>query len=101
MQSGAIGENLIGVGQFTAFIPSESSTTTVKTGKGRLCRISITTAGTAGFTVFDNTAGSGNLIYASTATTAIGTVIDIQIPVEISITIVNAVSGPVFCVSFD
>ena len=102
MQAGSISETLVGVGgQFSAFIPSGSSTTVLKRGPGRVCKISITTAGTAAFTVFDNTTGSGNVIYQSPATTSVGQVIDLQGPAQIGITVANVVSGPVLAISFN
>jgi len=101
MQAGKIGETLVASGQFSAAIASGSSTTTIKSGIGRLCRVSITTAGTASFTVFDITSGSGTALFVSPATTSVGTIFDIQMPAQIGITVVNQVSGPAFTVSFD
>ena len=101
MQAGKIGEMLIGSGQFSAAIASGATTTTLKSGVGRLCRVSITMAGTASFTIFDNTSGSGTALFVSPASTAVGTVFDIQMPAQIGITVVNQVSGPAFTVSFD
>src|ERR1051326_2974724 len=94
MQAGKIGETLVASGQFSAAIASGSSTTTIKSGIGRLCRVSITTAGTASFTVFDNTSGSGTALFVSPATTSVGTVFDIQMPAQIGITVFNQASGP-------
>ncbi len=101
MQAAQIGETLVGVGQFSAAIASGSSTKTLKSGAGRLGRVAITTAGTASFTVFDNTTGSGTALSVSPATTAQGQIIDIQMPAQIGITVVNQASGPAFTVSFD
>jgi hypothetical protein len=102
LQAARIGEVLTSNGgQFSAFIASGASTTTLKTGKGRICNISITTAGTASFTVFDNTAGSGLVLFISPATTVAGTVYKLQFPAQIGITVVNQASGAVFVVSFD
>jgi hypothetical protein len=102
MKAAKIGELLATWGgQFSAAIASGASTTTLKTGPARLCRIVITTAGTASFTVFDNTAGSGTVLFASTATTTLGTVYDIQMPAQIGITVVNQASGAAFTVSFN
>ena len=101
MFASRIGEMLVASGQFSAAIASGASTTTIKSGAGRLCRVSITTAGTASFSVFDNTSGSGTLLYTSAAATSVGTVIDIQMPAQLGITVVNQVSGPAFTVSFD
>jgi NADPH-dependent curcumin reductase CurA len=102
MQAGQINETLVGVGgQFSAFIASGASTTTLKKGPGRLCRIVITTAGTAAFNIFDNTAGSGSVLYVSPAATSVGQVIDVQLPAQIGITAVNIASGPAFAISFN
>lgn len=101
MQAARIGETLIGIGQFSAAIASGATTTTIKSGVGRLCRVVITTAGTASFTIFDNTTGSGTALFVSPASTAVGTVFDIQMPAQIGITVVNQASGPAFTVSFD
>jgi hypothetical protein len=102
MQAGQIGELLIGTaGQFSAFIPTGANTTTIKKAPGRLCRIVITTAGTAAFTIFDNTAGSGSVLFVSPAATSVGQVIDLQTPAQTGITIVNVASGPAFAVSFN
>jgi len=102
MQAGQIGELLIGTaGQFSAFIPTGVSTNTVKRGPGRVCRVIITGAGSASFSIFDNTAASGNVIYTSPATTSIGQILDVQVPAQTGITVVNAASGPAFAVSFN
>jgi hypothetical protein len=102
MQASLIGETLASSGgQFRTFIASGSSTTTLKVGIGRICRISVTTAGTASFSVFDNTSGSGTVLFVSPATTTAGQVFDISLPAQVGLTIVNQVSGPAFCVSFN
>jgi hypothetical protein len=101
MQAARIGEQLVASGQFSASIASGSNTTTLKSGAGRLCRVSITTAGTASFSVFDNTTGSGTALYVSAAATSVGQVIEIMMPAQIGITVVNQASGPAFTVSFD
>jgi hypothetical protein len=102
MQAGQINETLIGTGgQFSAFIPTGSNTTTLKKGPGRVCKIIVTGAGSASFSIFDNTAASGNVIYTSPATTSIGQILDVQVPAQTGITVVNAASGPAFAVSFN
>jgi len=88
-------------GQYTAFIGVGVSTATVKTGKGRLCRISITTAGTTSLTVFDSLTGSGNVLFVTPATTSVGQIFDIQLPAETGLTVVNTATGPAAVVSFD
>jgi hypothetical protein len=102
MQASLIGETLVSTGgQYRTFIASGSSTTTIKAGIGRLCRVSITTSGTASFSVFDNTSGSGTVLFVSPATTTAGQVFDIHLPAQVGLTVVNVVSGPAFCVSFN
>jgi hypothetical protein len=102
MQAAQIGEQLIALGgKFSAFIPTGSSTTTIKRGPARVCRIIITSAGTAAFTIFDNTAGSGSVLYASPTAMSVGQIIDLQVPAQIGITIVNVASGPAFAISFN
>jgi hypothetical protein len=101
MQASQIGEMLIGFGQFSAAIPTGANTKTLKTGIGRLCRVSITTAGTASFSIFDNTTGSGTALFIGPATTSQGQIIDIMMPAQLGITVVNQASGPAFTVSFD
>jgi hypothetical protein len=102
MKAARIGELLTTYGgQSSAAIASGASTTTLKTGPARLCRIVITTGGTASFTVFDNTTGSGTALFVSPASTTLGTVYDIAMPAQIGITVVNQVSGAAFTVSFN
>ena len=101
MQATQIGETLIsGGGQFRAFIASGASTTTVKSGKARICRLSITTPGTGVLTIFDNTAASGNVLYNTVTNQATG-VYEIQLPAETGLTVQNTTSGPVAVVTFN
>lgn len=102
MQVSKIKERLTSYGgQQSAFIPTGPSTTTIKKGIGRICRIVVTTAGTAAFTVFDNIAASGNVLFVSPATTSVGTVFDLAIPAQTGITVSNVASGPALAVSFN
>jgi hypothetical protein len=102
MQVSRIKERLTsGGGQLSAFIPTGASTTTLKRGIGRLCRIIVTSGGTAAFTVFDNTAASGSVLFASPVTTATGTVFDLALPAQNGITVQNVTSGPAIAVSFN
>lgn len=94
-------ESLVSVGgNSNAAIATGSSTTTIKNGPGRLCRIVITAAGTAAFTVYDNTAGSGTALFVSPTSTSVGTIYDLQMPAMVGITVVNVASGPAITVSF-
>jgi hypothetical protein len=101
MQARLIGETLIGIGQFTAAIGSGASTTTLKVGAGRLCKIVITAVGSAAFSIFDNTTNSGTALFISPTSTTVGTIFDVQMPCNIGITVVNVASGPAFTLSYD
>jgi hypothetical protein len=101
LQANQIGESIASNGgQFRAFIPSGASTTTIKIGIGRVCRLGITTPGTGVLTIFDSTTASGNVLYSS-ATSQTNGVYDIQLPAEVGLTVQNTVSGPVAVVSFN
>src|ERR1700742_4527615 len=101
MQATQIGETLIsGGGQFRAFIASGASSTTIKTGKSRLCRVSITTPGTGVLTIFDSLTASGNVLYNTVTSQATG-VYEIQLPAEVGLTVQNTASGPVAVISFN
>lgn len=99
----ATGTSLVTVGgSSTTFVATGAANTVVKNTKGRLCRISVTAAGTTAFTVYDNAStNSGNIIFASPATTVIGTVYDIQIWAVNGITLANTASGPALAVSWN
>src|ERR1700761_1832817 len=102
MQARLIGEQLTATGgQFSAFIPTGSSTTTIKKGIGRLCRIIVTSGGTAAFTVFDSLTASGNVLFVRPATTSTGNVFILEMPAQLGITVQNVVSGPAIAVSFN
>lgn len=103
MQETLIGETLGSVGgRFSQAVAAAAGTITIKAAPGRLCRISITVAGTASVTVFDNaSAASGTVLFISPATTTIGTVYDIQMPAQSGITLSNPASSPGFTISWD
>lgn len=102
MQAGQINENLSTVGgQFSQAVASGAGTVAIKGAPGRLCRVSITVAGTVSVTFFDNTAASGTILWVSPATTALGTVYDIQMPAQVGITCSNPASGPGITLSWD
>jgi hypothetical protein len=103
MQSTFIGETLASYGgKFSQAVASGAGTVVLKAAPGRLCRIIITAAGTASFSVFDNaSAASGTLLYISPATTSLGQIIDVQVPAQNGITVSNPASGPGVTVSWD
>jgi hypothetical protein len=86
----------------TAAIAAGASTTVLKTGPGRLARVTVTTAGTStdNATIYDNTAGSGKIIAVILGGTAVGTSFPFDAPVATGITVVNVASGPAFTATF-
>ncbi len=46
----------------------------------RLCRIVVNAVGTAATIFYDNTAGSGNIVYTLKASPAVGDIYDVQMP---------------------
>jgi hypothetical protein len=102
MQSASIGELPISNGgQSSAFIATGASTTNLKAFAGRVCKVCITTAGTAAFSIFDSLVGSGTAVFVSPASTPQGTVYDLQFPLNVGLTVVNVSSGPAFAISWD
>lgn len=70
-----------------------ATTTVVKSGAGRLARI-IVVAGTGAVTAYDNTAGSGTILWTKT-TVAVGDIYEIDIPAATGITVVVAAATTV------
>ena len=83
----------------TASLPSGAATAVLKRSPSRLCRISVTTVGTGTVTFYDNTAGSGLVLYVLPASAPVG-VYDIQMPAQVGLTAVSAASSPVVTVVF-
>jgi hypothetical protein len=103
MKAAKIGEKLTTWGgQFSATIASGVGTVTLKKSPGRLCRIFITSSGTAGISVFDNaSAASGTALFVSPTITTLGQIFDIQMPAQLGITVSNPASGPGATISFN
>ena len=70
-----------------------ATTTTVKTGAGRLARI-IVVAGTGAVTAYDNTAASGTVIWTKT-TVAVGDIYELDFPATTGITVTAAAATTV------
>lgn len=87
---------------FTAAIAAGAGTTVVKNAPGRVATITVTTAGTStdNGIVYDNTAGSGTILAVVAGGTAVGTILTVNLPAAIGITVVNVASGPAFTVGF-
>lgn len=77
----------------TAYAPG-GATTVIKPTNGVLFGISVT-GGTGAVSIYDNTAGSGNLIYNNSATVTVGLVILFNAPFSVGLTIVTGASTTV------
>ena len=77
-----------------------NTTTTIKTGAGRLAKILVTSTGTGTGNCYNNTSAGGTIIAAIPASAAVGTVYDLQMPYTTGLTCISATSGPGFTVSY-
>lgn len=90
-------------GTTTVAIAAGASSAVVKAAPGRVCRAVVTTAGTAtdNITIYDNaSAGSGTILAIIPGGTAVGTVIDFNMPAANGIWAVNVASGPAVTLSY-
>jgi hypothetical protein len=89
-------------GSQTSTVPAGTGTTPVKALPGRLCRVVVTTAGTAGQTTFyDNAStGSGTVLAVIPGTATVGTSYDISMPAANGITAVGATGSAAMTVAF-
>lgn len=70
-------------GQYGGNFTGGNVETLVYTGGGRICKFAITTAGTASFSLYDGTQSTGGtLIFTSLTNDPVGTVKDVQLPVN-------------------
>lgn len=85
-----------------ANIAASAGTTVVKNAPGRVATVAVTTAGTStdNATIYDNTAGSGLILAVIAGGTAVGTLITLNVPAAIGITVVNVASGPAFTLAY-
>ncbi len=86
-------------GQFSA-LALAAGANLVKSGPGRLVRLSVVTVGTAGtFAAYDAattaSAGATNIIYSAVNTTAAGTVVTLEFPVSTGIVVTVPTGGSV------
>lgn len=78
-----------------------SGTTVVSGSSTRLCRVLVTASGTTAATVYDNaTAATGTVVGVVPASTAAGTVYDLQMPCANGITVAGSAGGPTLTISF-
>lgn len=87
-------------GTYTQSIAAGTTTNTIIKGKpGRLCRVLVTTAGTAAVSIFDNASGvTGNIIGAVAANAVAGTMVEAQAPAANGITVQGGASNPAITV---
>ena len=85
-----------------AIAASKSTVTVVKASTGRLCRVLVTTAGTATtVSIFDNaSAASGTIIGIFPGTAVAGTVYDFEMPAVNGITVGGAATNPAMTISY-
>ena len=85
----------------TAIAAGTTTDTIIKGAPGRLCRILVTTAGTAALNVFDNASGHTGTIIGTVAASAVaGTLIEAQMPAANGITVQGAASTPAVTICF-
>lgn len=88
----------------TAVAVGTASDTVIKASAGRLCRISITAAAgtTTGTTpIWDNATGhTGTILVVIPNNTAVGTVVDVQMPAANGITVQGGANSPAMTISF-
>lgn len=82
------GTGMVGGGRFYTNVAA--TTTTVKSGPGRVFRV-LVTAGTGAITIYDNTAASGTIIWTK-ASVAVGDSYTIDCPCTTGITVTVAAS---------
>lgn len=89
-------------GAAVAIPAGTTANTAVKTSMGRLCRVLVTTAGTATtVSIYDNGAGvGGTIIGLFPGTAAAGTVYDFQMPARYGITVGGASTNPAMTISY-
>lgn len=87
-------------GIFAQSIAAGTVADTIIKGKpGRLCRILVTTAGTAAVSIWDNASGhTGTIIGAVAANAVAGTMVEAQAPAVNGITVQGGASNPAITV---
>lgn len=83
----------------TSIAAGVATDTVIKPQPGRLCRILVTTTGTAAVSIFDNASGhTGTIIGAVAANAVAGTMVEAQAPAVNGITVQGNVSNPAITV---
>jgi hypothetical protein len=86
-------------------VATGAGNTIISAAAGRLCRISITTTGTAaaspGVPIYDNaTTNSGTVIFVIPGNAAVGTSYDVSMPCLTGLVAANVLNGPAFTASY-
>lgn len=90
-----------GGNDYAVVAASTATNTVVRTGTGRLCKVLITTLGTAAVTFYDNaSAASGNVIGYIPASAAAGTVYDFNLPHTSGIVASGNANNPGMTITF-
>lgn len=90
-------------GVSTTAIAAAATNTVVKSGAGRLCRVLITSAGTAALTFYDNATGgstTGNILGYIPANAAAGSVYDFQFIASTGIQVPGGTNTPAVTVGY-
>ncbi len=88
-------------GQYIA-TSSGNGETLIYTGTGRVCRVCITTAGTASFSLYDGTQSTGGtLIFTSLTNDALGTVKDIGMPFATGLVVKGTTGSAGICIGYN
>lgn len=88
--------------QVAAFAAGTATDQVVKASSGRLCRVLVTTQGSAELDIYDNASGhTGILIGVVPASAAVGTVYDFGMPAANGITVKGASNTPGVTISFE
>lgn len=87
--------------QTTAISAGLTADTTIKGAAGRLCKVLVTSAGTNALLIYDNATGhTGTIICSIAANAAAGTLVDLQMPAALGITIQGNSNNPAVTVSW-
>jgi hypothetical protein len=89
-------------GQYNSGFAGGNTSKQVLTGSGRLCRMYITTAGTASLSIYDGTSQTGTtLIFTSLTNDPLGTVKSLDLPVSTGIFVLGTTGAPGVCLSYN
>lgn len=84
----------------TVAIAAGVTSAAVRTGPGRLRKITVTATGTAGTTFYDSTTGAnGTVLFATKAAPTIGDVYDVNLPAALGIWAVGVTGSAALTVS--